>query len=237
MIHKWAIAAAVTGATVVGTLAAPAQAITLGEIGSGFFDVGDKRFSNFQCELSSSSSALLVPNSCDEIKINTIENSPFGIDIQGPFSVTNFASPETEFLEALISFDVEVLDPNKAIESINLAFNGAFAGNGKASVKETAKVGDTIVAELMVSNPYEGGSDLQDPALEPEDFNLATPAKKLNITKEIRVEAEAGGSAEISSIVQTYEQTEVPEPGTIGGLLAVGSLGIGSILKQLKHKK
>ncbi|MEQ9358036.1 PEP-CTERM sorting domain-containing protein [Coleofasciculus chthonoplastes] len=237
MIHKWAIAAAVTGVTVVGTLAAPAQAITLGEIGNGFLDVGDKRFSNFQCALSTSDMALLVPNSCDEIKINTIENSPFGIDIQGPFSVTNFASPDTEFLETLISFDVEALDPTKAIDSINLAFNGAFAGNGKASVKETARVDGTIVAELMVSNPYEGGSDLQDPALEGEDFDLATPYKKLNITKEIRVEAEAGGSAEISSIVQTYDQTEVPEPGTIGGLLAVGSLGVGSILKQLKQKK
>ncbi|MFP4103982.1 PEP-CTERM sorting domain-containing protein [Coleofasciculus sp.] len=34
-----------------------------------------------------------------------------------------------------------------------------------------------------------------------------------------------------------FTATEVPEPGTIGGLIAIGSLGVGSILKQLKQKK
>ena len=232
-MNRWAIAAAATGATVVGTLAAPAQAITLGEIwaGDGTLMTEHFTYSNFTCNLGTSSlgTELLVPNSCDEIKIN--ENSTaFDLEIQGPFSATNLGNTGVAFLDALISFDVMAKNGSD-ISNIELAFNGAFDDLGRASVTETARdMSGNIIGQLTVTNSG-AGTDLQDPVLEAGDFDLLYPVSKLNVTKDILVQAGPGSSAEISLIGQNYTKS-VPEPGTMGGLLVLGSLGLGFMFKR-----
>jgi len=232
-MNRWAIAAAATGATVVGTLAAPAQAITLGEIwaGDGTFMSEHFTYSNFTCSLGTSSlgTELLVPNSCDEIKIND-SSTAFDLEIQGPFSATNLGNSGVAFLDALIGFDVMAKNGNP-ITNIELAFNGAFEGLARASVTETARDMDgNIIGQLKVTNSG-AGTDLQDPVLEAGDFDLLYPVSKLNITKDILVQAGPGSSAEISLIGQNYVK-DVPEPGTMGGLLVLGSLGLGFMFKR-----
>jgi hypothetical protein len=233
MMNRWAIAAAATGATVVGTLAAPAQAITLGEIwaGGGSFMTEHFTYSNFTCSLATSNlgTQLLVPNSCDEIKINDT-NPSFDLEIQGPFSATNLGDTGVAFLDALISFDVESKNGSD-ISNIELAFNGAFDDLGRASVTETARDMDgNIIGQLNVTNSG-AGTDLQDPVFEAGDFDLLYPVSKLNVTKDILVQAGPGSSAEISLIGQNYTKS-VPEPGTMGGLLVLGALGVGFMCKR-----
>ncbi|MEQ9373426.1 MAG: PEP-CTERM sorting domain-containing protein [Coleofasciculus chthonoplastes F3-SA18-01] len=233
MMNRWAIAAAATGATVVGTLAAPAQAITLGEIwaGDGTFMSEHFTYSNFTCSLGTSSldTQLLVPNSCDEIKIND-NSTAFDLEIQGPFSATNLGSSGVAFLDALIGFDVMAKNGNP-ITNIELAFNGAFEGLARASVTETAfDMNGDIIGQLKVTNSG-AGTDLEDPALEAGDFDLLYPVGKVRIVKDILLQAGPGSSAEISLIGQNYIK-DVPEPGTMGGLLVLGSLGLGFMFKR-----
>ncbi|MEQ9548108.1 MAG: PEP-CTERM sorting domain-containing protein [Coleofasciculus sp. G3-WIS-01] len=233
MMNRWAIAAAATGATVVGTLAAPAQAITLGEIwsGGGTFMTDHFTYSNFTCSLAKSNLAnsFLVPNSCDEIKINHT-NPSFNLEIQGPFSATNIGNTGVAFIDALISFDVMAKDGSD-ISNIELAFNGAFEGLARASVTETARdMSGNIIGQLKVTNSG-AGTDLQDPAFEAGDFDLLYPVSKLNITKDILLQAGPDSSAEISLIGQNYKK-QVPEPGTMGGLLVLGALGAGFMFKR-----
>lgn len=233
MMNKWAIAAAATGATVVGTLAAPAQAISLGEIwaGDGTYMSEHFTYSNFTCNLAKSSlgTELLVPNSCDDIEINDTDPA-FNLEIQGPFSVTNLGDSGTAFIDALIGFDVMAKN-GSPITNIELAFNGAFEGLARASVTETAYDMDgKTIGQLKVTNSG-AGTDLQDPALEAGDFDLLYPVGKVRIVKDILLQAGPGSSAEISLIGQNYIK-DVPEPGTMGGLLVLGSLGLGFMFKR-----
>jgi len=233
MMNKLAIAAAATGVTVVGTLAAPAQAITLGQIqaNGGTFMTEHFTYSNFSCNLAKSNlgTELLVPNSCDDIEINDT-NPAFNLEIQGPFSVTHLGDSETAFIDALISFDVMAKNGSD-IENIELAFNGAFEGIARASVTETAYDMDgNTIGQLKVTNSAIG-TDLEDPEFEAGDFDLLYPVNKLRITKDILVQTLPGGSAEISLIGQNYKKS-VPEPGTMGGLLVLGSLGLGFMFKR-----
>lgn len=233
MMNKLAIAAAATGATVVGTLAAPAQAITLGDIwaGGGTFMTEHFTYSNFTCNLATSSlgTALLVPNSCDEIEINDT-NPSFNLEIQGPFSATNLGGSGTAFIDALIGFDVMAKNGSD-ITNIELAFNGAFEGSARASVSETAfDMDGNIIGHLKVTNSAIG-TDLEDPEFEAGEFDLLYPVNKLRITKDILLQAGPGSSAEISLIGQNYTKS-VPEPGTMGGLLVLGSLGLGFMFKR-----
>ena len=236
MIRKGTLAIACTTAAVLGTLAAPAQATTFNlkslVDNQGSFTVGDKQFKDFSCSILASPGAS--PKNCNNIDILTLDNDPFGIRFQSFFN----AAPNSN-LQVFIDYTVEALAPDKAISGAQLSFNGAFVGpNAKTSVTQTIKdLSDVTVGILNVSNP--NPTDLQDPAFEPTDTPLSQLLKQAKVGTEIKIETGAGSRGFISFVDQRFEQDtiEVPEPGTISGLLAIGSLGVGSILKQLKQKK
>jgi len=234
MIRRGTLAVACTTAAVLGTLAAPAQATTfnLGDLVTNqeSFTAGDKLFSEFSCSIIASGSTR--PTTCNDISVITFDDDPFGLRFQSFFN----AAPNSN-LEVSIDYMVEALDPDKLISGAQLAFNGAFVGpNAKTSVTETIKdMSDVTVATLNVSNP--NPTDLQDPEFEPTDMPLNQFLRKAKVEKDIKIETGANSRGFLSFVDQRFEQTEVPEPGTIGGLLAIGSLGVGSILKQLKQKK
>ncbi|MEM6520381.1 MAG: hypothetical protein AAF892_13680 [Cyanobacteria bacterium P01_D01_bin.71] len=227
---------AIAGATAIAIgSAGAAEAITLGAIqaGGGSFNANGITYSNFTCELTTSSlgSELLLPNSCDEINVLGAF-SGFNLAFQGPFSATNLGSSGTAFIDALIGFDV-MFDDNSMIDSLGLAFNGAIQGTAIASVTETAfDMGGNIIGQLFVTNsPL--GSDLQDPALETGDFNLLNPVSQLRVEKNILLQAGPGGSAQISLIGQNYESVAVPEPISALPLVALGAVAAGrTVLKK-----
>lgn len=233
MLRQFTLALACTATTVLGLASAPAQAASfnLGQLitSNGSFTVGDKQFSNFACTIVDNGFSL--PDSCGDILVNTLDNGPFGITFQSFF----FAGPNSA-IDTLLDFTVTALDPAKLIESVQLAFNGAFTGPlGFTNVTETVRdaANNEIIGQLFVSNPP---TDLQDPGLEAGDFNLTRAVRQINVRKDIMLVAGNNSTASISFIDQRFEQTEVPEPGTVSGLLAVGAFGVGMMLKKRRSQ-
>jgi hypothetical protein len=230
MIQKWAVATAVTAATVVGALAAPAQAATFNLQNlidtEGSFTVAGNTFSEFFCNVQFSTPGITSPDDCSEIDVVTLND---GIKFQADF----FADINSA-IDVLLGYTVESPQP---INNIGITFDGDFTGDALASVTETVRdaANDQIIGQFTVSNSPEL-TDLQDPPLEPllqGDVVLSRAVTKATIEKDILVNA-FDGTASISMITQTYQ---VPEPGTIAGLLAVGSFGVGAILKRHRQNK
>jgi hypothetical protein len=230
MIQKWAVATAVTAATVLGALAAPAQAATFNLQNlidtEGSFTVADNTFSEFFCNVQFSTPGVTTPNNCSEIDVVTLND---GIKFQA-----DFFADENSAIDVLLGYTVESPQP---INNIGITFDGDFTGDALASVTETVRdaANDQIIGQFTVSNSPEL-TDLQDPQLEPllqGDVALSRAVTKATVEKDILVNA-FDGTASISMITQTYQ---IPEPGTIAGLLAVGSFGVGAILKRHRQNK
>ncbi|MEQ9372919.1 MAG: hypothetical protein RIG63_28440 [Coleofasciculus chthonoplastes F3-SA18-01] len=72
-----------------------------------------------------------------------------------------------------------------------------------------------------------------------EDWaDLIYPVKKLRVLKDIQLLGTNGKTASFTILKQEFSQTEhVPEPGAVTGLLAIGSLSVGAMLKRHFGKK
>ncbi|MEQ8996750.1 MAG: PEP-CTERM sorting domain-containing protein [Coleofasciculus sp. B1-GNL1-01] len=239
MIHKRRLALAFTAATVATTLAAPAQALVfnLGDLISNnqSITVGDKEFGNFECIISQTGTT--TPNSCNSINVQTKDDDPFGLLFQTGFSARSTSTNPSSSLDVFLAYDITVLDPNKRLDSALLKFDGSGSPpSALANDDVLAKVTQTIKA---MDNTTVGTAEVFAPPAnnKTDQVSLDQKLAKARVENQINIEAKNGARGFISVVENRYEQTEVPEPGTIGGLLAVGSLGIGSILKQFKQKK
>lgn len=237
MIRKTTLALALTAAAVVGSLAAPAQAASfkLGDLLSagkdGSITVGDKKFSNFSCNINII--GVGTPGSCNNINVETLDNDPFGLRFQTGFRAGNPGRNAESILTAFLAYDVEVLDPNYVLSATRLGFNGSGGpaasfsnGNLMIQIDQVVKSLDTpstTVATAEVTNPPIKLTDRQ-------EFNQYLSKARVENTIEMKTKNRATGT--ISYLDNRFEQTEVPEPGTVGGLLALGSIGVGVMLKK-----
>ncbi len=241
---KSTLALAFTTAAAIGLTAIPARSATfsLGDLLANFgteegsITVGDKKFSDFSCQINISGMAR--PGSCDDINVITHDGDPFGLRFQ-----SGFAAMRDSTLEVLLDYNVEVLDPDFVISGARLAFNGAFVGqNAQTRVTETIENmdGDTI-GKLNVSNPTSESvlPDLQDPALEDNDQGISSELQKVRIKNQIDIITEGNSRGFISFIDQRFEQrrVEVPESNAAAGLLLFGSFGLGAIWKRRQQSK
>jgi hypothetical protein len=243
----FAVACAVSATAALGVVASPAGATTFTDFvgldkllmpttdplifeSNGMdFLVDDKLFSNFSVIIGCTpdpdcDSAIQGPLDPGSITVEEwfVDNNP-GIRFSDAFFALEGAS-----IDFLINYTVEALDPNQLISDVHLGFNGAATESGFADVVETVRdMNNNILGQLKV-NTEENLTDW---------FFLDTPRQKLNITKDILLIGGNEPTATISEIDQTFSQTPVPEPGTVTGLLAIGSLSVGAMLKRHFGKK
>ncbi|MFP5271752.1 PEP-CTERM sorting domain-containing protein [Coleofasciculus sp.] len=225
MIQKWAVATAVTAVTVMGALAAPASAISLAALESsgGTLETKNKIFSDFSC-LISSDPETNTPTSCDQVEVSLLPN---GLKFESDFFAAEGAN---SFIDVLIQYTVMAKPGTSPFNSIGLAFDGEITNpDGFTSITETV-VDANNLTKLLGSLTVTAPDDLSDPGFElDQDVPLSESVTKAIVTKDIFLT----DGARISMITQTYQ---VPEPGTIAGLVALGSLGIGSILKRQRRE-
>lgn len=225
MIQKWAVATAVTAVTVLGALSAPARAISIAALQSsnGTLETTDKIFSDFSC-LISSDPTTNTPTSCEDVEVSLLPN---GLKFESNFFAAEGAS---SFIDVLIQYTVMAKPGTSPFNSIGLAFDGEITNpDGFASITETV-VDANDITKLLGSLTVTAPDDLSDPGFElNQDVPLSESVTKAFVTKDIFLT----DGARISMITQTYQ---VPEPGTIAGLVALGSLGIGSILKRQRKE-
>ncbi|HBY80954.1 MAG TPA: hypothetical protein DEG47_28995, partial [Cyanobacteria bacterium UBA11148] len=192
----------------------------------GTLETADRTFSDFDCFISTDLGTN-TPVTCDEIEVSILPvGSGNGLKFTG-----NFFAAEGSFLDVLIGYTATAKDPSKPFTNIGLGFDGqATNPNGFATITETVTDPDTgeTLGFLTVFAP----GDSSDPSFEADDIPFTRPVLKARFEKDVLLV----DGASITMITQPSE-TSVPEPATGAALLALGSLGIGSILKRNHQNK
>jgi PEP-CTERM motif len=201
---SWMIASC-PAATIIGD---PVQLSTLTGNPQGQLIVGDKKFTQFGFtstgDMPGAAGVNVVPIQDD------LGN--FGIRFQGLF--IDLASSQGGS-DALITYDVEVTDPNKYISDAHIQGNPALPGPGRH--------GAVIISETFL--PLGPNGEYTMTIYDDEGVALPKladwvdfdpPVKALHVQKDIGIIAVAGfTSPSFSFVDQTFSQIEVPEPATL----------------------
>jgi hypothetical protein len=186
------------------------QATLSALIGSDGIQCGDKLFSEFGYQYGGDMpTASGVNVACITIAGN------LGLRFQGGFG----DSPGSGSSDALISYTVTVTDPNYVITDAHIYGNPLIlppGGTGIMSVTETflPDAPNTMSIFDIKPGPFQNS----------DSTIFATGYTTLHAQKDIYAFALGARFATMSFVDQTYSQTGVPEPGTLG-LLGIGLLG------------
>ncbi|MEQ9359994.1 hypothetical protein [Coleofasciculus chthonoplastes] len=233
----FAVACAVSATTALGVVASPAGAIDLKQLidTNDMIVSGDKKFSDFFFSATCDALSECSPIEANDIEVNPIVDGMgnFGINFNGVFRAISGVINDVE-----LRYTVEVTDPNYWISAVHL--DADFNENdGIVNITETLNdMSGNRLGQIEVDN------DPTSPVgLPPAWVDLTTPAKKLLVKKDIGFVGfnEKGESQPVffSIVDQTFSQKRetVPEPGAVTGLLAIGSLSVGAMLKRHFGKK
>lgn len=195
-----------------------ASAITIGSIGTGYYDFGDKRFSGFS----------IVGSEIDPFLVNldwTVDANNY---------VLTFSSSEFSALSSAkdfsLAYKVSVLGSMK-ISAIDQFFTfGASGAGGNVTISENVfdgvpGGGGVLVAYSSLNWMF---NDTADPPIEAvgDLLNINPALSEIWVEKDIRLAANREGQVSATTIRQSFHQVpQVPEPGTLG-LLGLGMLGI-----------
>jgi hypothetical protein len=209
------------GLSVNANAAACLSGANLGQwLGAGFTcTVGDKTFSNFTYTDTGGGGA--TPIAASEVVITTINQgaSAIGFQFNAPWNVGGLQS-----LDSAIGFTVAVTPPTGGVfihDAALVQAGSSFSGGGIGSVSENLSNNSNL---LTVDRA--GQVTLSDAV-------TFSNTGSVNVLKDIAVNAN-GGSAAISLVTDTFSQTTVPEPASLG-ILGLGLIGLG--FTQLRRRR
>ena len=192
----------------------------------GQLRVGDKVFSSFSVMPTATGGALAPDASSirvQGVKVDYGQGYEYGLAFYGGWSAAG-----QQIVDTLIRFNVAADQPN-FINGVTLWMDAGARGinGGQASISESvygAYPGPELAANYVFR--HDGGSLIIDHS----DFSQES--RTAWVTKDVQVNggANANGSAAISLFYQTFQQTQMPEPVTLGVLLAGG---IGLLARRL----
>lgn len=238
---KKPLVAAMAAAGLLSVLSSsPAQAALLGDGCTSYLlssiaanncklQVGDKLFSEFTPtltgEIDSSTDGGTTPFSLAGIELVEV-NDPLegiGFEIRGALSASY-----RSFVDLGLSYIVEVLDPNMRLTGISTALTGSTAGKGKINISERIDP----ISPLGVVDPFIIDAGIGISGKDIEASRSFAGLVKARITKDILVSAVSTEDdfAEVSVIRNLHQQTAIPTPALLPGLLGFGA----TILRKRK---
>lgn len=196
------------------------SSITLDQLIAGqTLTVGDKLFDNFSYTISPGGN---MP-AANTVIVQGIQDSAgnYGILFTGAFTDL-FGGTASD---ALLKFQVSVLDPSKSIVATNLFGDPTVTGSGIASVTETFV---PLPGSMNIfDNTSHTGTDSA-------THTLASGVQTLSVQKDILAfVANANSSAGLTQIGQTFVQT--PEPATLV-LLMTGAVALVPVYRRNRRK-
>jgi len=140
--------------------------------------------------------------------------------------------------DLVLGFDVHIVEgSDKYINDAHLGFvPEPVLDQGFITISE--KITDPVTGvSLLDENLFvDNLTSTTDVGTEDWEY-LINPVKKARVLKDIKLRGIDGENAEASAIIQEFSQTDIPEPGAVTGLLAIGSLSVGAMLKRHFGKK
>jgi hypothetical protein len=115
-----------------------------------------------------------------------------------------------------LTYNVRTANGQASITSSFLSFTSAANGTGVSTVEETVCLGSlrpclppaTLISQSVVTNP-------SIPAIILTNNQTFAPQRVVSVVKDIIVSGGSNGSASISQVTDTFDQTAVPEPSTV----------------------
>jgi hypothetical protein len=188
---------------------------------------GNLLFSNFGYAPSASPVGVLIPATSISVTPQVMTGNE-GFQFADGWNVGTQAGNTSSFQDSLISFTISTVNHAKTLDELTLFFNGTFTGTGLSNVTEQYCAGGTLTScpqatgQIKVTNP-------------PKSFNdtvFFAPVNTLSVSKDIGVSSGSNGTANISQVINTFDQTGgVPEPMSCF-LLGTGLLGLGLLRKR-----
>jgi hypothetical protein len=188
---------------------------------------GNLLFSAFTYSGAANPSNIVVPATAITVTPQTMTGNE-GFQFQAGWSVgTTQPGNINSYEDSLINFTISTINHANTLNELTLFFDGSHTGSGLTGVTEQYCAGGTLqncpqaTAQIKVTNPPQAFNDMV----------FFAAVNTVSVSKDINVTSGTNGTAAISQVINTFQQSGVPEPMSCL-LLGSGLLGLGLLRKR-----